>query len=307
MSDQQDMELKPAAGAYLKSRREEKGLSIADVSAQIYLQRHVIEALERDDYDSLPIRAYVYGYLQSYAKFLNVPPERVLPLYQQEAADRQPEQSPQTPAALAVGTKESNRWLRVSIYLFLFILVLSSFALWRNRDLLLPPQAPSLASVSGHLDYHIPIVEHPRDPFFRAPNTEPAAAATDTFTAPAGAPDTATQKPGTQAGSPGLTPADTVAANSFAGSTFAVGNGPDTIRLVLNTDCWIEIFDADNEKVFYDLARAGQILQLNGVAPFSVLLGNADAAVVTFNNVPFDFTPYITGIGIARFVLGEEQ
>ena len=46
---------------------------------------------------------------------------------------------------------------------------------------------------------------------------------------------------------------------------------------------------------------------MSGNAPFSVLLGNADAATVEFNNTPFDITPHVTGIGIARFVLGETE
>ncbi len=317
MSDQQDTELKITAGAYLRNLREEKGFSIADVTAQIYLKRQIIEALERDDYDSLPSRAYIHGYLQSYAKFLNVSAEHVLTLYRNEAPYEQPEQSPETPAASIPVTQESNRWLRVSIYLFLFVLVLGSFALWYNRDILLPliPQEPP-PPVSGRLDYPITIVEHPKDPFFRAPNTEnaefePAPEPTDTRApstaeAPA-APGAQVQSADIPVADPGEQPQDTFTATSFAGSALTSGNGPDRIRLVVNIDCWIEVFDADNEKVFYDLARAGQTLQLGGTAPFSVLLGNADAASVEFNNVPFDFTPYITGIGIARFVLGEDQ
>ena len=76
---------------------------------------------------------------------------------------------------------------------------------------------------------------------------------------------------------------------------------------MLTEDCWIEIFGADNEKVFYDLARPGMVLVLNGTAPFKVLLGNSAAATVEFNNLPFDTTPYRSRIGMARFVLGEDQ
>lgn len=313
MSDQQDMEPKTSAGACLRSLREGKGLSIADVSAQTYLHTNIIEALEQDAYDSLPSQAYIYGYLQSYAKVLNVPPDEVLTLYKKESVYEQREQLPETTVASSPLMEGSYRWLRVLIYLLL--LGAGAFALWHYQDILLPSAQKEPAPpepVSGRIDYPITIVEHPKDPFFRAPNTEnkglPAVSQPSVATGREQAPET----PGavttlTPAAAPGERSGSIIPATTFSESTIATGNGPDRIRMVVNIDCWIEIFDAGNEKVFYDLARAGQTLQLSGAAPFSVLLGNADAATVEFNNVPFDFTPYITGIGIARFVLGDDQ
>ncbi len=316
MSDQKDTESGPSPGALLRSLREKQGLSIADVSARIYLQKSIIEALEQDDYDNLPIQAYIYGYLQSYAKFLNVPPEQVLSLYKQEAVYEQPEQLPEAPVVPPPVKQEANWWLRVMIYLFLFVLVLGSLALWYKRDLLLPLQpelqselqpelppepAPGPPPVSGELDYPITIVEHPQDPFFRAPNTENAESE------PADVVGPLVPRQRTPATSADEQNENILGPGSLAVSTITTGNGPDRVTMVVSVDCWIEVFDADNEKVYYDLARAGQTLQLNGVAPFSVLLGNANAATIAFNNEPFDFSSYITGIGIARFVLGEEQ
>ena len=313
MPDQQDTELKTSAGTYLRGLREGKGLSVADVSAQTYLHANIIEALEQDAYDSLPSQAYIYGYLQSYAKILNVPPDEVLALYKNESVYEQPEQLPETPVTPSAAVEGSFRWLRVLIYLLL--LGAGAFALWRYQDELLPlvqwePTPPE--PVSGRIEYPITIVEHPKDPFFRAPNTENAQPQAILRAGAATGQERAPEIPGaattlTPAETPGERPGSIIPATTFSESTITTGNGPDRITMVVNIDCWIEIFDAGNEKVFYDLARAGQTLQLSGAAPFSVLLGNADAATVEFNNAPFDFTPYITGIGIARFVLGEDQ
>lgn len=313
MSEQQDTELKMSAGAYLRSLREGKGLSIADVSAQTYLHVNIIEALEQDAYDSLPSQAYIYGYIQSYAKLLNVPPDEVLALYKKESVYEQPEQLPETPVVPSAAVEGSYRWLRVLIYLLL--LGAGAIALWHYQDVLLSlaQREPALPEpVSGRIEYPITIVEHPKDPFFRAPNTENAQPQAVSQSGAATGQEQAPESTGaitalTPAEAPGERPGSVIPTTTFLESTIATGNGPDRITMVVNIDCWIEIFDADNEKVFYDLARAGQTLQLSGTAPFSVLLGNADAATVEFNNAPFDFTPYITGIGIARFVLGQDQ
>ena len=339
MSGQQNTEEQTTIGAYLKRLRNEKNISVAEVAARMYLRLEVIEALEQDDHDNLPGPLYVYGYLQHYAKILDVPADKLVAMYKRDTAE--PREQVAEPRERAAETqkqvtvtrtqtettpKQPKNWTYAIIYLVLFILVLASFALWRSR------YAQDQAENTGSLDYPITIVEHPDTrsggagtemdepgqtpayPEAPEPESTPEAEATlEPETAPepppAPGPNDESRATGTQLPE---TPAETVegepeAAPAYEITTITAGAGPDTVTLVLIVDCWIEIFDAENKKVFYDLARAGQTLVLSGTAPFSVLLGNADAATVEFNNTPFDITPHVTGIGIARFVLGEAE
>ncbi len=313
-------------GAYLKRLRNEKNISVAEVAAKMYLHPQVIEALEQDDHDSLPGRLYIYGYLQHYAKILDAPVDEVMAMYKKDTAEpREQVAEPQkqvtkTPVKPEPKTKQSKKWSHAIIYLVLFILVLASLALWRSK------YAQEPVAKTGSLDYPITIVEHPDRPSDLAPSTEmeepgqtppsaeapepEAAREQETAQGTEPAPEPAGESLATQAQLPETRTAagsEPEPAAAYQETTITAGVGPDTVKLVLSIDCWIEIFDADNEKVFYDLARVGQTLVLSGAAPFSVLLGNADAATVEFNNIPFDITPHVTGIGIARFVLGEAE
>lgn len=66
-------------GEKLKRTRESFGLSTWDVASQLYLPERVMIALEEDDYHAqLPVRAFVRGYLRSYAKLLKLSPEEIL-------------------------------------------------------------------------------------------------------------------------------------------------------------------------------------------------------------------------------------
>ena len=65
-------------GAQLCAKREELGLSIDQVSAQLYLAPRQVKALEADDYDALPGMASVRGFVRSYAKLLKIAPEPLL-------------------------------------------------------------------------------------------------------------------------------------------------------------------------------------------------------------------------------------
>ncbi len=66
-------------GEKLKYARESLGLSLWQVASQLYLPERVMKALEEDDYHAkLPARAFIRGYLRSYAKLLKLSPEEIL-------------------------------------------------------------------------------------------------------------------------------------------------------------------------------------------------------------------------------------
>ncbi|MFH1710424.1 MAG: RodZ domain-containing protein [bacterium] len=59
-------------GSVLREEREEKKLSIADVSAATKVNRKYIQALEDDNYLLIPSRVYAKGFLKAYANFLGL-------------------------------------------------------------------------------------------------------------------------------------------------------------------------------------------------------------------------------------------
>ena len=65
-------------GAILRTRREAQGLSVEDIADILRFSRRQIEALERDDYASLPGSTLVRGFVRSYSKLLKIAPEPLL-------------------------------------------------------------------------------------------------------------------------------------------------------------------------------------------------------------------------------------
>jgi cytoskeleton protein RodZ len=57
------------------------------------------------------------------------------------------------------------------------------------------------------------------------------------------------------------------------GSALRPGESEFNVRVT--RDCWIEIYDADRDRLYFDLLRKGGQVQVRGTAPFRVLLGNA--------------------------------
>jgi cytoskeleton protein RodZ len=102
----------------------------------------------------------------------------------------------------------------------------------------------------------------------------------------------------------GMTPLPAPGVTSTSQTPVYQTTGPDLIVLKLTADSWIEIIDAKNTKVFFDLGRPGDVFNVRGTAPFDVLLGFAQAVSVEFNGKPFNAAPY-SRAGVARFTLGE--
>jgi len=56
----------------LRETREEKGLTLDDISKALIIKKPVISAIESGDWDSLPPPVYVKGYVTQYAALLNI-------------------------------------------------------------------------------------------------------------------------------------------------------------------------------------------------------------------------------------------
>jgi cytoskeletal protein RodZ len=82
----------PAFGRWLKQERELRDLEREDLAAATRLGLGVIEALESGDEARMPPRAYVIGYLRSYAGAAGLDADEVV-LRWQEAAGPEPEEA----------------------------------------------------------------------------------------------------------------------------------------------------------------------------------------------------------------------
>ncbi len=59
-------------GQVLKNAREEKGLTIEQVAARLFISKGKLDAIENGDWRRLPHQVYIRGYIIQYATFLNV-------------------------------------------------------------------------------------------------------------------------------------------------------------------------------------------------------------------------------------------
>jgi cytoskeleton protein RodZ len=103
-------------GALLRAKREEMGLTYAQISDQIKVKAGYLEALENEEWDHLPSPAFIKGFIRSYARELGLSEEGLIALYQETAPPPQP-----MPRPLQAAPKKN----RVPLYLILVFAVLA--------------------------------------------------------------------------------------------------------------------------------------------------------------------------------------
>src|SRR3569623_1775357 len=99
-------------------------------------------------------------------------------------------------------------------------------------------------------------------------------------------------------------PTSAPSAAPHAPDTAGAGNGVRA-RLSLKADrsSWVEVRDANGQRLLYDLLDPGASRNVEGLAPFAVLLGYGPGVTVEFNGKLVDHSRYIHQ-DIARFRVG---
>jgi cytoskeleton protein RodZ len=74
------------------------------------------------------------------------------------------------------------------------------------------------------------------------------------------------------------------------------------IELAFNRESWVEIRDAEGRIVFSQLNPPGTRREVEGVAPFSIVIGNAHGVRLRYNESDVDLMPF-TRTDVARLKL----
>jgi cytoskeletal protein RodZ len=130
----------PTVGEILSAERRRQGKQISDVVERTKIRSRLLEALEEGRYDDLPSSAYVKGYIQAYARYLEIPAEPLLEQFKTESAstvrrlapaDRYLAEIPVNPIVPKRGTAHEiprNVWIIAAAGIVLVVLLLCALS-----------------------------------------------------------------------------------------------------------------------------------------------------------------------------------
>ena len=104
-------------GTDLRAARVETGVDIAGVADNLRISRGYLEAIEDGRFGDLPGGAYVFGFLRSYAEYLELDPKAVIAKYKAESELPRAETKLAFPSPMDQGRLPAGRLLASSLVL----------------------------------------------------------------------------------------------------------------------------------------------------------------------------------------------
>lgn len=131
-------------GSILKKNREQKQMTLGEVSRVTRISIPSLEAIEHGRYDELPGEVFVRGFLRSYAQAVGVMPQEILAKYTQSRRVRMVTPLPVASPVKAArpGSRRFGIAIAFVLLLILFTLALSIVLKPRGKDV--PPELSSL-------------------------------------------------------------------------------------------------------------------------------------------------------------------
>lgn len=290
----------PAAislGARLREARERCGMSKQQVADKLHCDTAVIDALESDNYQFLGAPVYVRGHVRRYAELVGESPAEAQQLYSQLAA--QVAAAPDL-TRIAKGERPADPRSLIKPLIGVGVTLLIAATAWWVLKGKMPH---ALSDV-------VPLENASTAPVAAETSAVQAGSATPGASIAAAAPAGATASSATVSQEPAsVAAAPTGSAPSSTTSTVAAAaSGALQLRVTTDSDCWIEVHDGKNRRIYFGTATPGSVQQIAGSAPLRVLLGNIRTLKLEINGRPTPIPESVRRGTAASFaVMGDGQ
>ncbi|MNK77297.1 Cytoskeleton protein RodZ [compost metagenome] len=321
-------------GETLRQARESNGWSLAEVALKLNLTTTSLSNLEAGAFDKLPGHTFARGYIRAYAKLLGMDQAVLVQQFDQSTGTDSQGSSVHSLGRIEEPVRVSHTILRIVSLLLLVAVIGGGFVWWqdqtsmRTKDLIgLAPEHVEVEGADGTTQIHpldepedqavvegqteggtalaLPQADAPAEAPEQAQATAPVAPAAPTTPAVPAHTTPATPVPAAPAvPAPVVTAPVAPVAPAPAPAVAAPVAGQGQVKVQFTADCWTQVTDGSGKVLFSGLKRKGDSLAVNGKPPFTVRLGFARGAQVSYNGQPVDVAPFTSG-ETARLKLGQ--
>ena len=284
-------------GQQLRRAREHLGLDLSAIADQQHLRTSIIQAIEDGDYSKVDTELFLKGYIRAYAQQVGLNGDAIIRDLDAELEPLRKERERQHEADPLVGIERKKKHKRrlaraVVILAILAAIAFAVSAYLADGDRRLPGFGADSSSeaIGGDTDPN----EELGEPGPSAAPTLPAepedteTGVTENVEPPIGQPESAepeaafsqlspplVDEPGIDGGSPEIDAPDTPVAVSPEPEMPAddLAAASSQLRMSFNDDCWVQVTDAQGNRLASALRTQGDVLELTGEAPFSVVVG----------------------------------
>lgn len=297
----------PLLGQRLRQARENKKLTISETATQLRISSSAVQALEQEKWELLHGRTYARGYFINYVKFLGLPMDDMMSLFNQKYTEA--ERPIKLPKNNMVQVEKPFPWLIWAVVIVLVGVIWFAFAQWQMQQ-----QAEAESMQLEQSDLINELNDMAANELFNS-TVEPS------VIVPAQSLEEPELEPAPRIGDESgelllseevaveleQTSIETVPEVSQTNTEASADAEMAMARLTMRVDaqCWIEVLDAEGNALFRRIAQ-DEVVNLAGRKPLSLRLGNAAAVELIFNDQQIDLAGYTQG-NVARLTLGAES
>ena len=318
-------------GARLQAARKSRDLEIKDIAEALYIRQDQLIALEADDYEHLPARVYVLGYLKKYARHVNIPEQAIIKAFNEFHPEQEQDTHVHRVHADAQGVRDSGVNQSSGGFPFLSVLVVVILAAglyaWYEGKFSGTVTSDSQPQPLAENGLTTPVEQEPvtaaqtqiplqvTQPVNVEPGAQPVAAiaipalnepVTEKTVKPIV--ESVVSEPATPAAEKpvavdvDITEAEVVTADV---AEPVIEETPVAVlpEIVVSFSelCWVDIRDSAKTFKYMRQAKPGVSKTITGTPPFKMLFGNVQGVKMTINGEPFDLQRY-NKANVARFV-----
>ena len=269
-------------GALFRDEREKMGLTYAQLSESTRLRPYTLEALEHEDWDSLPSSVFVKGFVRTYARALGLEEGVVMELYQKAAPVKI------EPSSFIMEPSKSRKKVFLFLVAFLLIMAFGYYVVKESPFRKSPVTQPDMLRASSDVRAKPEEIQKSleKEPLISVRQEEPsaysdAAELSDTPEGPV------LEKPEVSS-----TPAQEVMQESMlplkpGNKTPESLTGAMTLRAEVREKTWVRIFVDEQDPKEY-IFRPGSSPEWKAKEGFELLIGNACGIGFEFNGRKID-------------------
>ncbi|WP_394136354.1 RodZ domain-containing protein [Aliivibrio fischeri] len=288
-----------APGLLLKEAREELNLTLEDISSRLRLRVEVLEQIEADQFDMGKLATFTRGYYRSYAKVVNVPEQKVLDALDQLGKAQIEQHDMQSFSRKTKREKHDNRIMKLTWVIFALILGMSVLWWWQEQAQLESANDAELIAEVETAKSMEQVEETKAD----APQTEETAPALDeaemlqldTNISELETDSKTLEKETIKAPE---VPVEAKKEEPVAEKAVVT----EDVVITFSSDCWLQVQDASNNRLYSGVKKSNQTLKLTGKAPYKLVIGAPNAVTLTYKGKLVDLSAYPAG-KVARLTL----
>lgn len=316
--EQDQEQAKLNLGYILVKGREAANISVASLASQLNLDISQLIDLENNQYDNLGPEIFVKGYIKSYCKLLDLDENEVMQSYQSSERNSKEKEMQSFSNRFEKETHDSR--LMIVSYIVLSIVLGSSGILWwQNQnskdEIVIKSSEVDVTLNTPTAMVNASVVAEP-EPDSAGAETDSKPTKEEITAVKAHSPiiDLKIAKVNTnevvtelkqdvikEENIPELLP-EVVAAEQAQKELVKDEIIVSKIIMSFSGDSWVEIFDATSERVAFGVKKSGYVMTVNGVAPFSVVLGKHQLVEIELDGEKVDTSSFPTN-RLAKFQL----